>query len=371
VPRTGEVSVPVADLRAAGFDDEVEKVGTAVAGYLDDGVGGNVAVVSEPYAGREGLLAYAQSLLDNEARWVALEPDAADGRGPALPDPPAETDGESPENEDEGTAGEVDETSATGQAGALIVADCHYLFERRIDGFAALDAFLDRIALSDALVVTSWNRYAWSYLDAVRDVGDTFTTTVEIPPLDAAEIRTVLEHHYDDRPDVVDAGGAGRVKTVVFDEASVPLPAGRSVGVPYPKPNPAWTASWSVSGVEESVEAVVFEKLRRVSHGNPGVAMAVWKESVRDGEIAPGYVEAFDTDLALDDDAAAVLWSVLAAERVGVARLNALFPERPVEAVLQNLAERGLVTVADGVVAVAPRALHLAVAALERRNMIW
>jgi len=365
--------VPVADLRAAGFDDEVEKVGTAVAGYLDDGVGGNVAVVSEPYAGREGLLAYAQSLLDNEARWVALEPDAADGSGPALPDPIVGTDGESGEGDgsDDQGAGRAGATEDGPAAGALIVADCHYLFERRIDGFAALDAFLDRIALSDALVVTSWNRYAWSYLDAVRDVGDTFTTTVEIPPLDAAEIRTVLEHHYDERPDVVDAGGAGRVRTVVFDEARVPLPAGRSVGVPYPKPNPAWTASWSVSGVEESVEAVVFEKLRRVSNGNPGVAMAVWKESVRDGEIAPGYVKAFDTDLALDDDAAAVLWSVLAAERVGVARLSALFPERPVEAVLQNLAERGLVTVADGVVAVAPRALHLAVAALERRNMIW
>jgi len=364
----------VADLRAAGFDDEVEKVGTAVANYLDDGVGGNVAVVSEPYAGREGLLAYAQSLLDNEARWVALDPDAADGRGPAFPDQAADTGDESGES-GQGDAGPdaaaADKDGATAPAGALIVADCHHLFERRIDGFAALDAFCDRIALSDALVVTAWNRYAWSYLDAVRDVGETFTTTVEIPALDAAEIRTVVEHHYDERPDVVDDGSAGRVKTVVFDEASVPLPAGRSVGVPYPKPNPAWTASWSVSGAEESVEAVVFEKLRRVSNGNPGVALAVWEASVRDGEIAPAYVEAFGTDPGLDDDAAAVLWSVLAAERVGVDRLTALFPERPVEVTLQNLAERGLVTVADGTVAVAPRALHLVVASLERRGMIW
>ncbi len=42
-------SVPVEDLRTAGFGDEVEKVATTVAGSLDYGAGGNVAVVSDPY----------------------------------------------------------------------------------------------------------------------------------------------------------------------------------------------------------------------------------------------------------------------------------------------------------------------------------
>lgn len=342
-----DASVPVEDLRAAGYGDEVEKVATAVAGYLDDGVGGNVAVVSDPYAGRESLVAYAESLLDGEFVQVDLDPSAADGTGPDLPD-------------------------AGADAGALVVTNCHYLFERRIDGFEALDDFLDRIALSETLVVTSWNRHAWSYLDAVRDVGDTFPTRVEIPPLDAEEIQTVIEAHYGpDLPDVVDTGSAGRVKTVVFDRYPVGLPGGRSVSIPVPKPNPAWLASWSVSGAEAGVEAVVFEKLRRVSNGNPGVALAVWEDSVRDGEIAPGYVEAFETDLALDDDAAVLLWSVVATESVPVDRLTALFDRRPVETSLQGLAERGLVTVEDGRVAVAPQALHLAVAALERRGLLW
>jgi hypothetical protein len=352
-------TVPVEDLRAAGFGDEVEKVATAVAGYLDDGTGGNVAVVSDPYAGRDALLEYAESLLDGAAVRVDLDPSAADGTGPSLP-------GSDREGADDG------DPVADGEgAGSLVVADCHYLFERGIDGFEALDAFLDRIALSETLVVTSWNRYAWSYLDAVRDVGDTFTTAVEIPPLDAGEIETVVEaHHGPDLPDVVDAGSAGRVKTVVFDSRSVGV-GDRSVAVPYPKPNPAWTASWSVSDAEESVRAVTFEKLRRVSNGNPGVALAVWEESVADGEVAPGYIQALETDPGLDDDAAVLLWTVLAGESVDVDRLTRLFEGRPVEAALQGLAERELVTVDDDRVSVAPRALYVAVAALERRGLLW
>jgi hypothetical protein len=341
-----DASVPVEDLRAAGYGDEVEKVATAVAGYLDDGVGGNVAVVSDPYAGRDSLLAYAESLLDGEFVRVDLDPSAADGTGPDLPD-------------------------AGADAGALVVTNCHYLFERRIDGFAALDAFLDRIALSETLVITSWNRHAWSYLDAVRDVGDTFPTVVAIPRLDAEEIATVVEAHYGpDLPAFVDTGSAGRVKTVVFDSWRVGVRE-RSVAIPYPKPNPAWTASWSVTGEDEGVEAVVFEKLRRVSAGNPGVALAIWEESVVEGEIAPGYVEAFEPGLALDDDAAVLLWTVLAQESVGIDRLAALFAERPVEAVVQGLVERGLVAVEGDRVTVPPRALYPAAVALERRGVLW
>jgi len=372
-----DTSVPVEDLRAAGYGDEVEKVATAVARYLDDGVGGNVAVVSDPYAGRDSLLSYAESLLDDAVVRVDLDPAAADGSGPELPDSDeiaANASGDAATGADDAaprTESDGDDGVAE-RAGAVVVANCHYLFERRIDGFAALDAFLDRIALSETLVITSWNRHAWSYLDAVRDVGDTFPTVVEIPRLDAEEIATVVEAHYgSDLPAFVDTGRAGRVKTIVFDGWRVRLPRGRSVSVPYPRFNPAWTASWSVTGEDEGIEAVTFEKVRRVSVGNPGVALAVWAESVTEGEIAPGYIEALETDLTLDDDAAVLLWTVVAQESVGIDRLSALFERRPVEAVIQGLVERGLVTVEGDRVTVPPRALHPAVVALERRGVLW
>ncbi|MEF8851977.1 MAG: hypothetical protein V5A44_02975 [Haloarculaceae archaeon] len=372
--RETQTSVPVEDLRAAGFGDEVEKVATAVAGYLDDGVGSNVAVVSDPYAGRDSLLTYAESLLDGDVVRVDLDPSAADGAGPELPTPVTSADGTDRESADSDSTATDSGSAADGEsprAGAVIVTNCHYLFERRIDGFAALDAFLDRIALSETLVITSWNRHAWSYLDAVRDVGDTFPTVVEIPRLDAEETATVIEAHYGpDLPVFVETGRAGRVKTVVFDAWRVGV-RGRSVAVPYPRPNPAWTASWSFTGEDEGIDAVVFEKLRRVSAGNPGVAIAVWEDSVEEGEIAPGYIEAFEPDLTLDDDAAVLLWTLVAQESVRIDRLAALFEGRPVEAVIQGLVERGLVTVEGDRVTVPPRALHPAAAALERWGVLW
>ena len=393
-----DVTVPIEDLRAAGYGEEVENVATAVAGYLDDGVGQNVAIVSDPYAGRDALLEYAESLLDGEVVRVDLDPSAADGTGPSLPDgshadprtdaehTDPQTEGGNPDSQTDGahadtvqsvghTGGDSDTAGASSAGeggGALLVADAHSLFERRIDGFDALDAFLERIALSDALVVTAWNRYAWSYLDAVRDVGDTFQTHVEIPPHDADEIQTVVETHFGpDRPEVVDTGSAGRVKTVVFDSHPVKLPRGRSLSIPYPKPNPAWLASWSVSGETESVEAVVFEKLRRVSSGNPGVALAVWRDSIEDGQIAPGHIDAFEADRTFDDDTALILWTVVAVESIPVHRLADTFEDRPVERVLQDLSERGFVAVEDGTVRVVPQALHAAIAGLERRGLLW
>ena len=177
---------------------------------------------------------------------MALDPSAADGDGPALPDPGDTGAASRPE----GASDEARPDAADGgRAGALVVSDCHHLFDRHIDGFEALDPFFQRLALSDPLVVTPWNRHAWSYLDAVRDVGNSFPVTVEIPPLDADELRTVIEAHYGpDLPDVVDTGRAGRIEEVVFDRYPLPLPGGRSVGIPYPKPNTAWLAARSSAG---------------------------------------------------------------------------------------------------------------------------
>ena len=300
---------------------------------------------------------------------MALDPLAADGDGPALPDPGDTGAASRPE----GASDEARPDAADGgRAGALVVSDCHHLFDRHIDGFEALDAFFQRLALSDPLVVTSWNRHAWSYLDVVRDVGDSFPVTVEIPPLDADELRTVIEAHSGpDLPDVVDTGQAGRIEEVVFDRCPLPLPGGRSVGIPYPKPNTAWLAARSVSGTEESVEAVVFERLRRVARGNPGVAKAAWERAVTDGEIAPSYIEAPPSGLSLDDDAAFLLWTVVAVESARIDRLDDLFEGRPVEATLQALVEQGLVTVQDRTVAVAPGTLPVAVDSFERRRLVW
>lgn len=335
-------TVPVDQLRAAGYGDAVESVATAVAGYLDDGVGTTVAVVSDPYGGRDALLEYAATLLEDRTERVTLE-DIVTGDPPEIPDDRA-----------------------------LLLENAHHLFHRAIGGFDALATFLDRMALSDTLVIAAWNRHAWRYLDAVRNVGDSFSRLVTIPPLDANEVRAVVEAHADTEAiEFVDTGAAGRIKTVVFGRVRLELPLLRRIAIPYPKPNPAWVKSWHERDERKSIEAVVYEKIRRVSHGNPGVTTTVWNESVEDGTVAPAYVDAPAIDLDLDDDEAFLLWNVLAHESIDRAHLAELVGKGAVNTDLQRLADRDLVTILDGRAHIAPMALHPTIDALERRQLLW
>ncbi len=342
------MTIPVESLRAAGLGDEVEKIAGAVARFLDDGTGTNVAVVSEPFAGREALLDYADRLLEDAPSTRVRLSEAVTGDPPTVP-----------------------------EEGALIVDDCHYLYRRCIDGFGVVDQFLEAIAASDALVVTSWNRYSWSYLAAVRDVADSFTSVVEIPRLTAEQLQAVIGTHFDaDPPRFVSTDEGGRIKTVQWGRRPVRLVGPVKVALPVPSLNTEYLASW-LAADEDETERIVFEKLRRLSHGNPGIATSLWERSLRDGPegratIAPAYVEdpvtAFDLR---DDDRAALLWSLVANECVTRPTLAESTYGVSVDKELQLLAQRGVVDIDGETVTVTPAGLHPAVAALERRRFLW
>lgn len=339
-----ESTIPVDQLRAAGLGDEVEAVAGAVAQYLDDGTTTNVAVVSEPFAGREALLDYAEELLESSTR-VRLTEAVTD-------DPPAVPD-----------------------EGALLVDGCHYLYRRCIDGFDPLERFLERIAASDVLVITAWNRYSWSYLSGAREVGDSFPTVVELPRLDDRQLHRVIDERFGpDLPRFVQTDDAGRIKTVELERRSVRVVGNARVAVPLPTLNVEYLATWFED--EGKVERVVFEKLRRLSHGNPGIATSLWERGIRevDGEatLAPAYLEDPVAEFAIrDDDRAAVLWAIVANESVLRATLNAVTYDVSVDKELQLLAQRGVVEVDSDTVRITPCGLHPAVDALERRRFLW
>lgn len=339
-----ESTIPVEHLRAAGLGGEVEAVAGAVARYLDDGTTTNVAVVSEPYAGREALLDYAEELLSAVTR-VRLTEAVTD-------DPPAVPD-----------------------EGALLIDGCHYLYRRCIGGFDVLDGFLERIAASDTLVVTAWNRYSWSYLAAARDVGDSFPTVVEIPRLDDRQLHRVIDERFGpDLPRFVQTDDAGRIKTVEWERRPVRVVGEARVAVPLPTLNVEYLATWFED--EGTVERVVFERLRRLSHGNPGIATTLWERSVREEDgvatLAPAYLDDPVAEFAIrDDDRAAVLWAIVANESVSRATLNAVTYDVSVDKELQLLAQRGVVEIDGDTVRVSPCGLHPAVDALERRRFLW
>jgi hypothetical protein len=336
------VSISVDDLSAAGLGQLFEELEAAVEAHLDDR-GTNVAVVAEPFAGREVLLDYAEETFGLAARRVTFDD-------------------------------VVDELPSFEGHEVVLVDHCQYLYTREVGGFETLDAFLDRAAVSNALFVTSWNRYAWEYLRAVRDVDEVFPTVVEVPPLDAGGTADLLLSNYAaTMPEFVETGAAGRVKTLGVGRRTVGLGDGRSVSVPVPELNLEYLTSRTLSRAEhvQDTQAVVFDKIARLSNGNPGVATTIWERSLRDGEIAPAYVDARDIDLDVDDDEAFVLEVLLAKDWLSLGALSSILDQLPVQRLVQSLAEQGLVLVEDDSVSVEPEALHAVDSYLKGRRLVW
>lgn len=329
------------NLRAAGLDDRFAAIDDAIAAHLE-GTESDVAVIGEPFAGREVLLEYADEAFGAASQRVSFDGVVADSDDIEFPN-----------------------------AEVVIVDGCHYLYTRQIGGYDVLDDFLAAVAESDAMFVTAWNHYAWEYVRQIRDVEHAFPRQIRIPTLDATAITELLLNHYGpETPEFVQTGEAGRVKSLSFGRQELSL-GSRSVGVPVPELNLEYITSRSNTKEFGNVEAVVFQKLTYLSDGNPGVAGALWERSVRDGEIAPAYVEEVEGGLDVDDDEAFLLELILAKGSVSIDTLTDIVVNVPVKRSLVTLSNQRVVEMADGSVSLVPERLYATVDHLRGRQLIW
>lgn len=335
------VTITAADLRAAGLDAHFETLDRAIESYRDGG-SPNVAIVSEPFGGREALVEYVTDELD-EIEHVTFPSSATEANLPNL-----------------------DEFDA------LVLSDCHALFTRRIGGFDVLDQFLEAVAASDTFVVTAWNQYAWQYLAAVRDVEESFGVIVPDPDLSAVGVEALLRDRYGpELPRFIETGDAGRVKSIGFETYRLRLIGTRTVGIPVPELNLEYLTSWSPRDRDPDIETVVFRKIALLSNGNPGIACVLWERSIRDGEIAPAYVEELDRSPVLDDQEALVCWTILANDDRSRSDLQSVLDGIAVDRALQTLEQQRLVDLAGDRVSIQPEALHATVAYLRGKRLLW
>lgn len=317
---------------------EIESEGDAEG--LDDALAdpdGAVAVVADPFFGDDAVLDHAASALD--ATRDRLGPAAAAGSVPTLDD------------------------------GPVVVDDCHHLYARRIGGFDPLDRFLDRLASAPCRVVTSWNRYSWNYLDAVRDLSDAFRHVVTLPSLSAERIAETIRERADALPAFEDPpdGGASPVTTATYE---VPIPRRDPRPVRLPVVDVDYVTAWLGERDRPESEVLVFQRLTRLSNGNPGVAAAIWDACV-DGDA----VTAADLDPPVErvdpgDGAATVLGVVVAKGAVTRDELRAVVPEVSLDRALGTLADRGFVETGDAVT-LRPGGLPSALTVLDRRRWLW
>ncbi|MDZ7687468.1 MAG: hypothetical protein U5J64_01885 [Halobacteriales archaeon] len=280
----------------------------------------NVAVVSEPYAGREMLVDTAFEVLGENTERVEFSSVADAG-----------------ERADYETFTEEN----------VCVEGCEYLYTRRIDGFEPLESFIDAVAESDTTFVASWNSYAWSYVEHATDVDDVFQEVVILSEVGVRRIADVLSEEYDvsefddDLRQLEEKEEPNRVETLAFDYLPFDL----------------WRLFY-----EEADN--VFERITARSGGNAGVARAVfenrtWEDEPEDDETELSYEDAF------------ALSVVVTKEVVRRDVLETVVAPRSLEKTLRRLSDAGFVELDGERVTLRPVRLVRAVKSLERRNLVW
>jgi len=330
------------DARRSGEVDAATLLGEAHETFedaLDGETAVPVAVVGSPFAGREFVLEAAVERLD--ATRIRFE--AADG-------PPTGSDA-------------LDAVGDALESGPVVVEDCQHLYRRTVGGFEALEEFLDLIASADVPVATGWNRYAWTYLAAVRGIDRSFRHRFDVGPVATDRLAELLLSRYDEMPTFV--------SETTETERPVTLRR-REVGwndLAITVPLPSVTLPIGRDSSDESIDArdVVFERLAAVSQGNLGVATSLW-ESLHSGELRPSDVVAAGGDVDLDRDEAFCLRIVLSKERVAREELTDVLGVSP-DRILGRLDREGLVTVREGLVRLDPAAVPTITDATESRRI--
>lgn len=300
------------NLHALGFEKELETVAEAVTG------GQNLAIISEPFGGRNAFV-------ENVSRTHAVDRDA--------------------DNND---------------VNVRIFDDCHRLFRREIGGFDRLDSFLDEMAATDAVYVTSWNAYAWTYLAETKEVDKTFQSCVTVPTVDAETIAAYLDdtdhgYRYIHDTEEIPAGfDPGQITSLgSLREQFGLLRSGRAD--------------------DRIPKEIIFEAITRISNGNPGVARAVWEDTrvadertIRTSSLA----ESIPTVPELDYDDSFALAIIVSNERLSRTELEATVGA-PLGRLLRRFESAGIVSIDGDVVRLRPPAVKPVVEHLNSRRMIW
>jgi hypothetical protein len=137
----------------------------------------------------------------------------------------------------------------------VILDDCHHLYMREIGGFAALDTFLEVVNLTDDrhYWVLAFNRYAWSYVNRVRQREHFFGHIEILQPWTDREIQDLIQRR-----------NAEAEMQVSFTDLVVAHEEGE---------NDFYEIIKTANGY--------FRLLHEFSLGNPAVALIYWERSVK------------------------------------------------------------------------------------------
>jgi hypothetical protein len=323
-------------------DEQLGAIQRALVDF-DSGQRRNVAIIGEPLSGKTTLLDAVITRYGKPVRKIDLTSIVV--RADDLP-------------------------AMAGPERITAVDDCQYLFLRRIGGFAALEKFLDTVTTSDRLYITTWNKYAWNYLEQVFALGDYFPATVMVPELDTDEIAGIIgaSHDLNSVRYVNDERNGGPLVKIRWNTINI---SDFSINGPYIVPGSGAIGRALGEDVSDA-QCLIFKKIARLSHGNPGVALAIWQKAYHEGKVRISKISLPRYDINLDPDEAFVLGNILMMKSISEEDLLKITAGHlKTDRILYVLEDLGLIRKTSGHFSVEPLVMHDIVESLKKSRQVW
>lgn len=195
----------------------------------------------------------------------------------------------------------------------IIINQAHNLFRRSVNGFDALEAFLNLILMTSPHVcwLIGFDTYSYSLIDRLFDVNDNFTHRLTLGPLTESQLQALLEHRH----------AGSDIDLTYLNKTQAALLASGDTDTPLEIPD------------QDTARASYFSNLAMISGGNPSAALFYWLSSlhqVADGEATHFYVCRAEPIMVkllrtLDFELLAILASVLVQGELTTADLSETF----------------------------------------------
>jgi len=332
---------------AIGFQEEIANIQTAIADF-ESGRNLNVAIISEPYAGRNALLNEIEKMNHQKVTRFSFS----------------------------SIVKNKDEIILPGQSKRIVlIDDCQFLYSRKIGGFDVLEYFLNLVSNPSILFITTWNLYSWKYLDEVLNIGKIFPVQINLPKFTTHQIKeSILSGYKKDEIIFVRDVEFEKEKIINFMKYPVSIkPWKKTINLPYFKINYNILKLKLLKKEERvAIEDIIFENIHHVSNGNPGVAKIVWQRSLEYPIIKPSKIkdEYFNIDLNYNESF--VLNIILSMKSIKKDKLSAILgPDFQVDNIIFQLSKMGLVGEKDGFYFVKPEALKSIVEFLKKLRLVW
>jgi hypothetical protein len=324
-----------------GLEKERERI-QEVIDRFKEGTRSNVAVIAEPFAGRTTLVQGVQRSREEKISYIPYY-SIISGKGFLT---------------------EIEKAESI-----VILDNCHFLAQRKVGGFDMLDEFLRFLINSDKLFITTWNSFAWAYLDRVMKISAFFPVTVQIPQISGENIKQMILSQYDiplrfvSHEELPNDKLISRVtRTVLFPFSS------QRKEIPWIRIN----LGSSRRKERKAVEDLVFDRLNKIANGNPGVARIIWERYLSPPEIVLENIPDLPCVVDLDINETFLLFTILSMESIQEHDLLEIAgPEFPMEKALYRLRSAELVQEKKGYYSTRPEALRCVAEYLKRGRMVW